>query len=351
MQSTVAVVILNWNGRALLEKFLPSVVEHSVSMNGAGGEQTAVTVYVADNASTDNSVEFVKQRFPSVKIIINSRNGGYAGGYNDALKQIDADYYVLLNSDVEVTNNWIEPVRKLMDEDATIAACQPKILSYNNRGYFEYAGASGGFIDRYGYPFCRGRIFDECEEDKGQYDDTRQCFWATGACMFVRREAFLKAGQLDEDFFAHMEEIDLCWRMQQFGYKIMVCPASVVYHLGGGTLSQQNSKKTFLNFRNGLALLLKNLPARMVWYKLPLRLVLDHVAAYKFLFEGRKEDYKAIARAHRDFLSTFNLWRRKRYKYQRKNYLPGVFDGSVVYKYFISKVRVFANLDPEKFTR
>jgi GT2 family glycosyltransferase len=341
MKSKVAVVILNWNGHALLAKFLPSVVANS----------GAADIYMADNASTDDSVRFVSENFSSVKIIINEKNSGYAGGYNEALKQIDADYYVLLNSDVEVTPGWIEPIQRLMDADPLIAACQPKLLAYNNRSYFEYAGASGGFIDRYGYPFCRGRIFDECEKDMGQYDDTRQCFWATGACMFVRREAYLKAGQLDEDFFAHMEEIDLCWRMQQFGYKIMVCPESVVYHIGGGTLSQQNSKKTFLNFRNGLALLLKNLPAGMVWYKLPLRLILDHVAAYKFLFEGRKEDYRAIAKAHRNFLSNFNLWRKKRYHYSRINYLPGVFDGSIVYKYFISRIRSFSKLNARKFTK
>lgn len=341
MPGKVAVVILNWNGRALLETFLPSVVQHS-----AGAE-----VYVADNASDDDSVAYVKANFPGVKLVINASNGGYAGGYNEALQHIQADYFVLLNSDVEVTPNWIEPIRDLMDSDPEIAACQPKILWHKDHSQFEYAGASGGYIDRYGYPFCRGRIFDSCETDAGQYDEITRCFWASGACLFVRAEVFARVGKLDQDFFAHMEEIDLCWRMQQFGYSIMACPQSVVYHVGGGTLSQQNAKKTFLNFRNGLALLLKNLPASQVWYKIPLRLALDHVAAYKFLFEGRKEDFKAIARAHRDFVLHFNHWRKKRYQHQRKTYLPGVFDGSIVWKYFVMKQNRFSQIDPDKITR
>ncbi len=341
MNSKVAVVILNWNGVNLLHQFLPSVVSHSGDAD----------VYVADNASTDDSIGYIKSNFPMVKIIRNGRNGGYAGGYNDALKQIKSDYFVLLNSDVEVTANWIQPIQELMDADTKIAACQPKVLSYNNKSKFEYAGASGGFIDRYGYPFCRGRIFDSCEVDEKQYDDTECCFWATGACLFVRAESFEKAGKLDEDFFAHMEEIDLCWRMQQFGYKIMVCPASVVYHVGGGTLSQQNAKKTYLNFRNGLGLLLKNLPLRMLWYKLPLRIVLDQIAACKFLVDGKIDDFKAIGKAHRNFLWNFNKWRSKRYHHQRKNLLPGVYDGSIVWKYFVSKQKKFSVLDEHKFTR
>ncbi len=341
MNSKVAVVILNWNGLALLQKFLPSVVKFS-------GE---AEVYVADNASTDDSILFVTQQYPTVKIIQNKRNGGYAGGYNDALQNIEADYFVLLNSDVEVSENWIAPIQQLMDSDPGIAACQPKLLSYNDPIKFEYAGASGGFIDRFGYPFCRGRIFDECEVDNGQYNDTRACFWATGACMFVRSAAFHKVGKLDEDFFAHMEEIDLCWRMQQFGYKIMVCPQSVVYHVGGGTLSQQNSKKTFLNFRNGLGLLLKNLPIQMVWYKIPIRIFLDQIAALKFLFDGKTADFLAIGKAHRNFLYNFNKWRKKRYHHQRKNLLPEVFDGSIVWKYFVKKNNKFSVLNKDKFTK
>ncbi|MCX6188867.1 MAG: glycosyltransferase family 2 protein [Bacteroidetes bacterium] len=340
MNSKVAVIILNWNGYALLQQFLPSVVKHS-------GD---AMVYVVDNASTDHSVQLVHEQFPTVRIIQNIRNGGYAGGYNDALKHIEADYFVLLNSDVEVTENWIPPIQKLMDSDPRVAACQPKLLNYYDREKFEYAGASGGHIDRYGYPFCRGRVFDACETDKGQYDDIRSCFWATGACLFVRANTFHQVGQLDEDFFAHMEEIDLCWRMQQFGYKIMVCPQSVVYHVGGGTLSQQNSKKTYLNFRNGLGLLLKNLPIQMLWYKIPLRIFLDQIAACKFLFDGKTDDFKAIGSAHRDFIKNFNKWRKKRYHHQRKNLLPEVYDGSIVWRYFVLKNRKFSNLDKNKFT-
>jgi GT2 family glycosyltransferase len=339
--SKVAVVILNWNGQALLQQFLPSVVKHSAEAD----------VYVADNASTDASVKLLEEEFPTVRIIRNARNGGYAGGYNDALGRIDADYFVLLNSDVEVTGNWIYPIQQLMDADPKIAACQPKLLSYHEKSKFEYAGGSGGFIDRFGYPFCRGRIFDLCEEDHEQYNDTRACFWATGACLFVRAEAFHSVGKLDEDFFAHMEEIDLCWRMQQLGYRIMVCPQSVVYHVGGGTLSQQSSKKTFLNFRNGLALLLKNLPIQMVWYKIPLRILLDQIAAIKFYFGGRKEDAKAIGRAHRNFLRNFNHWRKKRYHHKRRNLLPEVYDGSIVWQYFVKKIRFFSALDRDQFTR
>ncbi len=341
MNSKVAVVILNWNGQVLLQQFLPSVVKFSGN----------AVVYVADNASTDDSVKLIEEQFPTVKIIHNTRNGGYAGGYNEALKSIVADYFVLLNSDVEVTENWITPIQQLMDSDHHIAACQPKLLNYYDKSKFEYAGASGGHIDRYGYPFCRGRIFDECETDNGQYNDTRTCFWATGACLFVRAETFRTVGQLDEDFFAHMEEIDLCWRMQQFGYKIMVCPQSVVYHVGGGTLSQQNAKKTYLNFRNGLGLLLKNLPIQMLWYKLPLRIFLDQVAAIKFLFDGKKEDFFAIGRAHRNFIFNFNRWRKKRYSHQRKNLLPEVYDGSIVWRYFVCKDRSFSSLEKRKFTQ
>ncbi len=340
MKSNVAVVILNWNGHALLQQFLPSVVQYSAGAN----------VYVADNASTDDSIELIKSQFPSVKIIQNQRNGGYAGGYNDALKELKEDYFVLLNSDVAVTENWIAPIQKLMDADESIAACQPKLLSYYEKTRFEYAGASGGFIDRFGYPFCRGRIFDSCENDDAQYNETRRCFWATGACLFVRAEAFHKVGKLDEDFFAHMEEIDLCWRMQQFGYQIMVCPESVVYHVGGGTLSQQNSKKTYLNFRNGLGLLLKNLPIQMVWYKIPLRIFLDQIAAFKFLADGKKDDFKAIGKAHRNFLWNINMWRKKRYHHQRKNLLPEVYDGSIVWDYFVKKQRTFSSLQKNKFT-
>ncbi len=228
LSSKVAVVILNWNGKSFLEKFLPIVIKYSSSAQ----------IIVADNQSSDDSVSFLKQHFPEVRIIINPSNDGFSTGYNLALKQVEAEYYVLLNSDVEVTEKWIEPIMDLMDSNKQIAACQPKILDYNHKTTFEYAGAAGGFMDKYGYPFCRGRIFNSLEEDKGQYNNSTEVFWATGACMFVRAEAFWKVGGFDDDYFAHMEEIDVCWRMKNIGYQIYVEPKSLVYHVGGGTLNK-----------------------------------------------------------------------------------------------------------------
>lgn len=263
-----AVIILNWNGKAWLEKFLPTLQEYSQE----------ATIFVADNASTDDSVDYVKINFPTVKIIINASNGGYAKGYNDVLKHIDSEYFVLINSDIEVTAGWLSPIIALMDNDKQIAACQPKILDYNNKNNFEYAGASGGFIDNLGYPFCRGRIFDSVEEDKGQYNDAIEVFWATGACLFVRAVHYNEVGGLDEDFFAHQEEIDMCWRLKNKGYKIMVEPKSVVYHVGGGTLNAGSPFKTHLNFRNNLFMLFKNLPTSSLFTIIPMRLVLDGVA-------------------------------------------------------------------------
>lgn len=244
-----AVVILNWNGRKFLKKFLPDVIKFS---------KKDAEVIVADNASTDDSVAVLKADFPEIRIIENKSNGGFAKGYNQALKLIDAEYYILLNSDIEVTENWINPVIELMESDKNIAACQPKIRSYHEKEKFEYAGAAGGFIDKFGYPFCRGRIFQSLEEDKGQYDDTVEIFWATGAALFIRAELYHKLGGMDDDFFAHMEEIDLCWRLKNEGYKIMYCPKSTVYHVGGGTLPTSSSWKTYLNFRNNFFLIYKN---------------------------------------------------------------------------------------------
>ncbi|MCB0509691.1 MAG: glycosyltransferase family 2 protein, partial [Bacteroidetes bacterium] len=246
----VAIVILNWNGKHWLEKFLASVLTYS--------DPSFCDVIVADNASTDNSLEFLKENFPDVQTIVFEKNHGFTGGYNRALKSLEHEYFVLLNSDIEVSKNWIEPIIRLMDGDKLIAACQPKILDYNKRDYFEYAGASGGYIDFLGYPFCRGRIFDALEKDEGQYDDAKRVFWASGACLFVRSEVYKKLGGLDEYFFAHMEEIDLCWRMQNEGYHVWVEPLSKVYHVGGGTLQSDSPKKTYLNFRNNLFLILKN---------------------------------------------------------------------------------------------
>ena len=330
-----AVVVLNWNGKAWLEKFLPSLVKHSQE----------ATVFVADNASTDNSVAFVKENFPAVKIIINACNGGYAKGYNDALKQIDAEYFVLINSDIEVTNVWLSPIITLMDSDKNIAACQPKLLDYNKRNTFEYAGASGGFMDNLGYPFCRGRIFDSLEEDKGQYNDLIEIFWATGACIFVRADAFWEIGGFDADFFAHQEEIDLCWRMKNKGYKIMVEPKSVVYHVGGGTLNAGSPFKTHLNFRNNLFMLFKNLPTSCLFTTIPMRLVLDGVAALTFLNKEKGlEHVLAIAKAHFSFYFAIPNLIAKRQKITQKNSLVGKMNWSILVKNKMNGIKQFSEL-------
>ena len=273
----IAVVILNWNGKPFLEKFLPSVISNSQD----------ATIYVADNSSSDGSLEFVEKNFTSVKRIDNGENLGFAGGYNKALENLNEEFFVLLNSDVETTPNWLQPVIKLFDSDLEIAAIQPKILSYQNKKSFEYAGAAGGFIDKNGYPFCRGRIFDSLENDNGQYDSVQEIFWATGACMFMRSKVFKELGGLDDDFFAHMEEIDLCWRMQLHGYEVGCEPTSTVYHLGGGTLNKLSSKKTYLNFRNSLIIMFLNLPSAEAFAKIMTRLILDGIAGIKFIFEGK----------------------------------------------------------------
>ena len=286
--SRTAVVILNYNGKELLEKFLPSVIEFS------GDAQ----IIVADNQSTDGSRAFLQQAFPGVALIAIPTNLGFCGGYNFALRQVEAEYYVLLNSDVEVTANWLSPIVSLLDNDAAIGAVQPKILSYRNKKQFEYAGAAGGFIDWLGYPFCRGRIFDVLEEDQGQYDDTTPIFWASGACMAIRASLYHSMGGLDETFFAHMEEIDLCWRLNRAGHKVMYCGNSTVYHVGGATLHKSNPKKAYYNFRNGMIMLIKNLGKAQLAIALPIRLVLDWMAAIRFLFLGKGGEFMAVARAH-----------------------------------------------------
>jgi GT2 family glycosyltransferase len=330
-----AVVVLNWNGKAWLEKFLANLVKHSQE----------ATVFVADNASTDDSVDFVKSNFPSVKIIINASNGGYAKGYNDALKQIDAEYFVLINSDIEVTEDWLSPIIDLMDSDKKIAACQPKLLDYKKRNTFEYAGASGGFIDNLGYPFCRGRIFDDLEEDKGQYNDAIEVFWATGACLFVRAAHFNAIGGLDEDFFAHQEEIDLCWRLKNKGYKIMVQPKSVVYHVGGGTLNAGSPFKTHLNFRNNLFMLFKNLPTSSLFITIPARLVLDGVAAFTFLSKEKGlQHVMAIAKAHFIFYFEIPKLMAKRQKISQKNNLLGRMNWSILVKNKLKGIKRFTEL-------
>ena len=291
MNRRVAVVILNYNGAEMLAGFLPLVQEFSPEAD----------VVVADNASTDNSVELVRSKFPDVTLIALDRNYGFADGYNKALEQVDAEYYILLNSDVEVTPGWIAPLLSFMDARREVVACQPKVLDYKDKAFFEYAGASGGFVDRYGYPYCRGRLFETVEKDCGQYDDACRIFWATGAAMMVRSKEYWAVGGLDGRFFAHMEEIDLCWRMNARGGELYCVPQSVVYHVGGATLSKSNPRKTFLNFRNNLLLLYKNMPSKELAHAMRLRLFLDYVAAFKFLLCGGWGDFWAVVKARREY--------------------------------------------------
>lgn len=333
-----AVVILNWNGRNFLEKFLPSVTNYS---------EKEATVFVVDNASTDDSVDFVIKTYPTVKIVLNSSNGGFSKGYNDGLAAIDAEYFVLLNSDVEVSENWISPIIQLMDNDKTIAACQPKIKSYHNKNYFEYAGACGGYMDRHFYPFCRGRILDSVEEDHGQYDNSCEVFWASGASLFVRADLYKKLGGLDEDFFAHMEEIDLCWRLKNAGYKVMVNHQSTVYHVGGGTLSKINPRKTFLNFRNNLFIITKNSERGKLYPMLFIRMLLDGIAAVKFLLSGSSAHAYAVFRAHMSFYAFFGKMKRKRMEYKHEALLPSktLYKKSIVWDYYVRKHKKFSDIN------
>ena len=336
----VAVVILNYNGKKFLEEFLPIVIENNSDF---------AEIIVADNKSTDDSVDFMRKHHPNIRLIINNSNGGFATGYNVALRQVEADYYVLLNSDIEVTPNWIEPVIKLMDNDENIAACQPKILSYYDKTKFEYAGAAGGFIDKFGYPFCRGRLFQDLETDNGQYDDVKEIFWATGACMFIRASLYHELGGLDDDFFAHMEEIDLCWRLKNAGYKIMYCPDSKIYHIGGGTLPKSSARKTYLNFRNNLSLLIKNLPEGKVFGTIFYRFLLDWIAALKFLCDGSFADFFAVTRAHISFLRHIPVLRKKRKKLAH-NKVSQVYQKNIVFKYFLGKKKSYSDLNSKDFS-
>lgn len=332
----VAVVILNWNGRDFLEKFLPSVLASTYPNK---------KIIVADNASSDDSVSFLKSAYPSVEMILNEENGGFSKGYNTALKKVTAEYYVLLNSDVEVTPGWIEPVIRLMENDKKIGACQPKLLSWHERDKFEYAGAAGGWLDKFGYPFTRGRIFDEVEADQRQYDDVQPCFWASGAAMFVRSAVYHEMGGLDEYFFAHQEEIDLCWRMQLAGYKVYVQPGSVVYHVGGGTLPKGNSRKVFLNFRNNLIMMTKNLPLKASVWKIPFRLGLDAVAAWKGLLAGDGAYFVAIAKAHIHFIKWVLMDKRRSvFPVSRKGIVAGLWNSSVIWAHFVKKKNRFSEI-------
>jgi len=325
----IAIVILNWNGKQLLEKYLPSVVQHS--------EDAAV--YVIDNASDDDSVEFLKQNYPSIGIIRNSENGGFAKGYNDGLKYINADIYCLLNSDVEVTPNWLDPIENLFAEKEKVAIIQPKILNLRKREYFEYAGAAGGFIDQLGYPFCRGRIFQALEKDTGQYDDEREIFWATGACMFIKREVFQELGGFDEDYFAHQEEVDLCWRAQNSEYVVYYTAQSHVYHLGGSTLNNMNPKKTYLNFRNSLFSITKNLPRRKAFVIIFMRLILDGIAALRFILQFKLNHCLAILRAHLSFYRQFRKMYRKR---EKANFIIKYYSAkSIVWSHFVHQINNF----------
>lgn len=329
---STAVVILNWNGRDLLREFLPSVLQHSQGAN----------IYVADNASTDDSVSIVNKEFPAVKIIQNKENGGYAKGYNDALKHLSEDVFILLNSDVEVTENWLEPILDIFHKEPKTAAVQPKLLDYKNKNYFEYAGAAGGFIDMLGYPYCRGRIFDSLEEDHGQYNDDTYIFWASGACLAIRNFAFYEAGGLDETYFAHQEEIDLCWRLHNLGYNIKYTGASRVYHLGGATLNSMNPRKTFFNFRNSLFSLLKNTPETTAFLLIFLRMILDALAAIKFIAAGKFAHFYAIFQAHLSFYRHLTILLKKRKNLQKKKDYYN--QKSIVISYFIGGKRKFSEL-------
>ena len=334
---SVAVVILNWNGRAFLEKFLPSVCQSTYGN---------LQLILADNASSDDSVDFVKTHFPQVGIIRNASNSGFAGGYNEALQHVKADIYVLLNQDVEVTPGWIEPVIAQMEADKTIGACQPKLRAYANKSCFEYAGAAGGWMDILGYTFCRGRILYNTETDEGQYNDVQDIFWATGAALFIRSECYHQLGGFDANFFAHMEEVDLCWRLQRAGYRITYCPESLVYHVGGGSLPQGNPRKLYLNFRNNLIMLHKNLHPAEHGVIFTQRFFLDILAALKSLVSGKPKDMRAIYRAYRHF----KRWRRNYDASQdtlpklRLYDLKGVFHGIMIWRYYFLQRKTFTEL-------
>lgn len=324
----IAVVILNWNGVKLLEQFLPSVIKYSPEAE----------IYVADNSSTDSSVTFIKEHFPSVKIIQNHDNFGFAQGYNEALKQVEEPIYALVNSDIEVTENWLKPIFETFENEPETAIIQPKILDFKNKTHFEYAGAGGGFIDKFGYPFCRGRIFETVEKDNGQYDNNCEIFWASGACFFIRKSVFRELNGFDPDFFAHMEEIDLCWRANNKNYKIKYNWQSTVYHVGGATLQQGNPKKTYLNFRNSMFMLVKNLPKSSLFTILFIRMVLDGVAGIQFLLQGKVPHLMAILKAHFSFYGSLFKNYKKRDSQQISKYYK---TKSIVFEYYVKGSKIF----------
>tara|TARA_R100000951_G_C2624667_1_gene175608 strand:- start:218 stop:1252 length:1035 start_codon:yes stop_codon:yes gene_type:complete len=343
MSSKTAVVILNWNGKNFLEKFLPTLIQNTSSAN----------IIVADNQSIDNSVPYLKNNFPEIQIIINKENGGFAKGYNDALSKIEGEYeyYVLINSDIEVTSNWLEPLVSLLDSDERIAGVQPKVRSFHKKEFFEHAGASGGFMDNNYYPFCRGRIFDEVEKDLRQYDNQKEVFWTTGACMIVRSKIYHEIGGLDEDFFAHMEEIDFCWRAKKRGYSFYVEPNSLVYHVGGGTLNYENPRKTYLNFRNSLFTIHKNhegfLLGKILW-----RMILDGVAGLKFLASLKFKHFSAILKAHFAYYKQCRSLngKRKTIKKESKTFnSTGLYKASILWAYFFKGIKSFQGLNKRFF--
>ncbi|MCC8089469.1 MAG: glycosyltransferase family 2 protein [Rikenellaceae bacterium] len=331
-----SVIILNWNGREYLEKFLPALIACTSS---------EVEIVVADNGSEDDSVDYLKINFPQVRIILLDKNYGFAEGYNRTLLKIDRKYSVLLNSDVEVTERWLEPLIDLLDSDKNISAVMPKIRAYYDRDKFEYAGACGGYIDRFGYPFCRGRILDTIEADNGQYDDRTEIFWATGACMVVRTEHFKSAGGFDASFFAHQEEIDLCWRWKLMGHKIFVEPGSVVYHVGGGTLSADSPRKLYLNYRNNLAMMYKNLPQNKLFAAIFTRMLLDGLSALIYILQGKLRNFTAVLQAHRDFYRMKPELRIKRERIHSDNisYSSQIYDRLIIWDYY-SGHKTFSSL-------
>jgi GT2 family glycosyltransferase len=342
MMDKVAIVILNWNGLKYIKAFLGKVVEYSARKD--------VTVYVADNGSTDGSADWITTHFRDVKVIRLDKNHGFAGGYNIVLREIEARYYILLNSDIEVTPGWIDPLTEHMDKNPDVGACQPKILSYNQKDHFEYAGAAGGFIDRFGYTFCRGRIFEKTEKDTGQYESSIDIFWASGACMAIRPEVWEKCGGFDPDFFAHMEEIDFCWRINRAGYRVSYVHNSIVYHIGGGSLPYDSPFKTYLNFRNSLFLLYKNLPDKNFHLLIFFRKVLDGLAAIRFLAKRQTRCFRAILKAHADYYKASGRLKKKREKVKRlgsRNYKSPLLNKSVVYEFYIKGNKTYESIFKE----
>ena len=336
---TTAIVILNWNGEMFLQKFLPVLIQNTT--------QAGVEIIVADNASTDSSLSILKDKFPTVRTILLDKNYGFAGGYNKALAQIDADYFVLLNSDVEVTVDWLKPMLDYMNSHLNVAACQPKILSYDQPAFFEHAGAAGGYIDRFGFPFCRGRIVGIAEEDKGQYDSIVDVFWATGACLMIRSRVFREVGGLDDDFFAHMEEIDLCWRLKSRGYGIVCIPESSVFHVGGGALGYESPYKTYLNFRNNLLMLYKNLPVRLLKKIMFFRFLFDYAAAFQLFITGKPKNALSIFKARRDYKKMqpdFEEKRNQNLILSTTDATTNIYQKSIVLGYFLKGKKTYNSL-------